>query len=86
LIAPEKYKDYHYKLLGGTERATEETAIAVAESLGVTEAAIRAKMEKSLLSRASGRSMHSPMNWASMALLPTSLAMKVCPVRSASIS
>ena len=47
LIAPEKYNDYHHKLLGGTDRATEETAIAVAESLGVTEAAIRAKMEES---------------------------------------
>ena len=47
LIAPEKYSDYHHKLLGGTDRATEETAIAVGVSLGVSEAELRAKMEES---------------------------------------
>ncbi|OHV72314.1 DsbA family protein [Ensifer sp. LCM 4579] len=44
-IAPEKYGDFHRGLLGGEERATEETAIAVATSLGVTEAQLREKME-----------------------------------------
>ncbi|WFU48738.1 DsbA family protein [Sinorhizobium terangae] len=46
LIAPEKYGDFHRALLGGEERATEETAIAVAAKLGVTEGQLRAKMEK----------------------------------------
>ncbi|MBP1882599.1 DsbA family protein [Sinorhizobium mexicanum] len=46
LIAPEKYGDFHRALLGGEERATEETAIAVAAKLGVTEEQLRAKMEK----------------------------------------
>lgn len=44
-IAPEKYGDFHRALLGGEDRATEETAIAVAGRLGVSEADIRAKME-----------------------------------------
>ena len=43
-LAPEKYGDFHTALLGGEDRATEETAIAVAERLGVKEADIRAKM------------------------------------------
>jgi protein-disulfide isomerase len=43
-LAPEKYGDFHRALLGGEERATEETAIAVAGRLGVKEADIRAKM------------------------------------------
>lgn len=45
LIAPEKYGDFHRALLGGEERATEETAIAVAANLGVTEEQLREKME-----------------------------------------
>ncbi len=44
-VAPEKYGDFHRALLGGEDRATEETAIAVAGRLGVSEADIRAKME-----------------------------------------
>jgi protein-disulfide isomerase len=43
-LAPEKYGDFHRALLGGEERATEATAIAVAERLGVKEADIRARM------------------------------------------
>ncbi|OQP85611.1 disulfide bond formation protein DsbA [Rhizobium rhizosphaerae] len=43
-VAPEKYGDFHRKLLGGEERATEESAIAVAESLGVKEGDLRAHM------------------------------------------
>ncbi|SIP98787.1 Protein-disulfide isomerase [Rhizobium sp. RU20A] len=45
-IAPEKYGDFHRTLLGGEDRATEETAIAVAETLGVKEADLRAHMDK----------------------------------------
>lgn len=44
LLAPEKYGDFHRQLLGGQERATEASAMAVAVGLGVTEEAIRAKM------------------------------------------
>ncbi|CAN7429926.1 DsbA family protein [Pararhizobium sp. LjRoot235] len=44
-IAPEKYGDFHRALLGGEERATEETAIAVAGKLGVAEADLRKKMD-----------------------------------------
>jgi protein-disulfide isomerase len=47
LIAPEKYYDFHRALLGGEERATEESALAVAAKLGITEAEIRAKMKAS---------------------------------------
>lgn len=45
MIAPEKYGEFHRALLGAEERATEETAIAVAAKLGVTEEALREKME-----------------------------------------
>jgi protein-disulfide isomerase len=41
LIAPAKYPEFHRKLLGGTAHASEQTAIAVAKSFGVDEAAIR---------------------------------------------
>ncbi|WP_018010729.1 DsbA family protein [Sinorhizobium medicae] len=44
-VAPEKYGDFHRALLGSEERATEETAIAVAAKLGVTEEQLREKME-----------------------------------------
>lgn len=46
LVAPEKYGEFHRALLGSEDRATEETAIAVAGTLGVTEKQLRAKMEK----------------------------------------
>lgn len=46
-IAPEKYGDFHRALLGGEGRATEDSAIAVATSLGVSEADIRKTMEDS---------------------------------------
>lgn len=44
LIAPEKYPQFHEKLLGGETRATEASAIKVAKELGVDEKAIRASM------------------------------------------
>lgn len=44
-LAPEKYGEFHRTLLGGEARATEETAIALAVKLGVSEADIRKQME-----------------------------------------
>lgn len=46
-LAPEKYAAFHRALLGSDGRATEDSAIEVAGSLGVGEAAIRAEMAKS---------------------------------------
>ena len=46
LIAPEKYGEFHRALMTG-EHANEARALEVAKSLGVTEEAIRAKMEES---------------------------------------
>ncbi|HCL64219.1 MAG TPA: disulfide bond formation protein DsbA [Rhizobium sp.] len=43
-IAPEKYGEFHRALLGAEGRASEDSAIAVATSLGVTEADIRKMM------------------------------------------
>ena len=43
-LAPEKYGAFHRALLGGEGRATEESAIAVAAGLGVSEADIRKTM------------------------------------------
>lgn len=46
-LAPEKYAAFHRALLGSDGRASEDSAIEVASSLGVKEAAIRAEMAKS---------------------------------------
>ena len=43
-LALDKYGEFHRGLLGGQDRATEETAIAVATSLGVKEADLRKAM------------------------------------------
>ncbi|GAA4533902.1 DsbA family protein [Chelativorans composti] len=45
LIAPEKYAEFHRKLLGSNERATEDSAIKVATSLGVDEKELRKAMQ-----------------------------------------
>jgi len=46
-LMPEKYAEFHNRLLGGSGgRATEESAILVATSLGADEAALRAEMKK----------------------------------------
>ncbi|MCO5065970.1 MAG: DsbA family protein [Rhizobiaceae bacterium] len=46
-LMPEKYAEFHNRLLGGSGgRATEASAILVATSLGVDEAALRAEMKK----------------------------------------
>ena len=46
-LAPEKYAEFHHTLLSSDGRASEDSAIEVAASLGVNEAAIRAEMAKS---------------------------------------
>lgn len=46
-LAPEKYGDFHVALLGSDGRASEDTAIQVASSLGISEDKIRAEMKKS---------------------------------------
>ncbi|WP_425468644.1 DsbA family protein [Rhizobium straminoryzae] len=46
LTAPDKYPEFHRKLLGGDVRATEETAMDVASSLGLSEKTLRSSMEK----------------------------------------
>lgn len=45
MLMPEKYNEFHNRLLGGETRATEETAILVATSLGADEAKLREKMK-----------------------------------------
>ncbi len=44
-LMPEKYAEFHQMLLGGQERATQETAIADAVKLGADEAQLRQKMK-----------------------------------------
>ena len=43
-LAPEKYGAFHRALLGGEGRATEESAIAIASGMGISEADIRKTM------------------------------------------
>lgn len=47
LVAPEKYPEFQRTLLGSTGRANEDSAMDVATSLGIDEAAIRKSMEES---------------------------------------
>lgn len=51
-LAPEKYADFHRRLIGGVGRATEAGAIKIALSLGVDEAALRAEMKNPAISAA----------------------------------
>lgn len=44
-LMPEKYAEFHLRLLGGQARATEDTAVLVATSLGADEAKLRAEMK-----------------------------------------
>ncbi|MGE0279768.1 MAG: DsbA family protein [Rhizobiaceae bacterium] len=44
-LMPEKYSEFHMRLLGGETRATEETAMLVATSLGADEAKMREEMK-----------------------------------------
>jgi len=44
-LAPEKYGEFHIKLLSGDVRATEDYTIDVAKGFGVDEAALRAGMK-----------------------------------------
>lgn len=44
VTAPDKYPDFHRKLLGGETRATDATAMEVATSLGLDEAKLRKSM------------------------------------------
>lgn len=44
-LMPEKYAEFHMRLLGGETRATEETAMLVATSLGADEAKLREEMK-----------------------------------------
>lgn len=44
-LAPEKYGEFHRALLSAEDRATEESAMALAVKLGVSEADMRAKIE-----------------------------------------
>ena len=44
-LAPEKYTEFHTRLLGSSGRATEAAAIRVATSLGIDEAALRQAMK-----------------------------------------
>lgn len=46
VVAPEKYGDFHRALLGAEERATEESAMALAVKLGASEKDLRAKMDE----------------------------------------
>lgn len=46
LLAPEKYAKFHRTLMGGTSMATEDSAIEVAASLGLDEAAVRKSIDE----------------------------------------
>ncbi|WP_312796054.1 DsbA family protein [Tianweitania sp.] len=44
-VAPEKYAEFHMRLLGGSGRAGEASALRVASSMGVEEATLREAMK-----------------------------------------
>ncbi len=45
-LMPQKYNEFHFAMMGSEGRATEDSAIQLAVSLGADEAALRAEMEK----------------------------------------
>lgn len=51
-LMPEKYPEFHLRLLGGEARATEETAILVATSLGADEGKLREEMKNPVIQQA----------------------------------
>jgi protein-disulfide isomerase len=51
-LSPEKYGDFHNQLLGGEGRATEESAIKIALSLGADEAKLREEMKNPAINEA----------------------------------
>jgi protein-disulfide isomerase len=53
-LAPEKYDEFHTKLLSSQGRANEAVALRIALSLGVDEAALRAEMKNPDISAALG--------------------------------
>ena len=45
-VAPEKYGEFQRTLLGGTQRATELSALGIAKALGIDENALRTSMKE----------------------------------------
>ncbi|HET7412699.1 MAG TPA: DsbA family protein [Pararhizobium sp.] len=45
MVAPDEFRQFHETLLGSSGRATEASALAVAEKLGVDRAKVKAKMD-----------------------------------------
>jgi protein-disulfide isomerase len=54
-LAPEKYNEFHLKLLGGQGRATEASAVKVALELGADEARLREEMKSHEIKETFGR-------------------------------
>ncbi len=54
-LMPEKYGEFHAKLLGGASKATEESAMKVALSLGADEAALREAMKDPAINEVFGQ-------------------------------
>ncbi|MVA99053.1 thioredoxin domain-containing protein [Nitratireductor sp. CAU 1489] len=54
-LLPEKYAEFHAKLLGGAARATEERAINIALALGADEAKLREEMKNPAIVEAFAR-------------------------------
>jgi len=53
-LAPEKYAEFHTRLIGAQGRATEAVAMRIALSLGVDEEALRAEMKNPAINEALG--------------------------------
>lgn len=51
-LAPEKYGEFHNQLMGGEGRATEESAMKIALSLGADEARLREEMKNPAIAEA----------------------------------
>ncbi|EHK54929.1 DsbA family protein [Allomesorhizobium alhagi] len=51
-LAPEKYGEFHNALLGGAGRASEDSAVKLAVSLGVDEARLREEMKNPEITKA----------------------------------
>ena len=83
-MMPDKYPEFHDRLLGGQGRAGEASAIKIALELGADETALREAMKDPAIPGPSRRPTSWPTGCRSPAHPPTSSATRWCSARSAS--
>jgi protein-disulfide isomerase len=85
LTAPDKYLEFHQKLLGGRGAANKARALEVVKEIGLDPAKIEAlSTQNAVITRQSANHISSPIRSASTAHPPISSAIALSPAPSAS--